>query len=97
VRQQAAGGLAFYPGAESSARARELAATETNPFVRGQALATYVRLAKDAALPLVREILPQDTWADAIRGPVLGALHDLNTPDAQALIKQYTPVPLQLF
>lgn len=97
VRQTAAGSLFFYPGLETSARARELAASEPNPFVRGQALASYVRLEKGAALSLVREVLPQDTWANAIRGPVLGALMELNTPEALALIKQYTPPQLDLF
>jgi aminopeptidase N len=97
VRQNAAGMLFMYPGSESSARAHDLAASDPNPYVRGAALASYVRLEKAAALPLVREVLPQDTWANVIRRPVLVALRELNTPEAQALVEKYTPPALQRF
>jgi len=91
VRQSAAAVLFMYPGSESSARAHDLAASDPNPYVRGAALASYIRLEKAAALPLVREVLPQDVWRNIIRGSVLGALHELNTPEAQALIEKYAP------
>jgi len=97
VRANAAAALAAYPGPATSARVRDLVSIDVNPFVRGQALASYVRLEKSAALPLVRETLPQDVWRNVIRGPVLQALYEVNTPDALALVKQYSPRSLSLF
>lgn len=97
VRESAADALAGFPSAETTARLRDLAVSDTNPYSRGHALAAYVRLEGDASLPLVREILPQDVWRDVIRAPVLPALRDLGTPDALALARQYTPVALPIF
>jgi aminopeptidase N len=97
VRQEAADALAAYPGAETIARLRDVVVSDTNPFARGHALATLVRLQKDAALPLVREVLPQDAWRNVIRSPVLVELARLGTPEAMALVKQYTPVALTVF
>ena len=97
VRQQAADALADYPGAETVSRLRDLVLNDTNPFVRGRSLATLVQLQKEAALPLVREVLPQDAWRNVIRAPVLRALQELGTADALALVKQYTPVAFTRF
>lgn len=97
VREEAAGALLGYPGIETIARLRDLAMNDSNPFVRGPSLGVLVKLQKDAALPLVREILPQDVWRNVIRRPVLAALRELGTPDAMALVRQYTPVALTLF
>jgi aminopeptidase N len=97
VRQNAAVALAGYPSAETSSRLRDLAINDANPYVRGHALASYVALEKEASLPLVREILPQDVWRNVIRGPVLPVLTALGTPDALALVKQFTPVVLPRF
>ncbi len=97
VRQAAAGILYHFPGVETSARARDLVNGDSNPYVRGEALAAYVRLEGQAALPLVRQILPQDSWANVIRTPVLEALAELNTAEARALIQKYAPPVLTLF
>lgn len=97
VRESAADALNFFPAAETSARLRDLVLNDPNPYVRGHALAAYVRLEKAAALPLVRETLPQDVWANVIRAPVLPALTALGTPEALAIVKQYTPVALPIF
>jgi aminopeptidase N len=97
VRQSAADALTVYPSSATSDRLRDLALNDGNPYVRGHALAAYVRLEKAAALPVVRTVLPQDVWAHVIRSPVLAALQELGTPEALALIKQYTPVALPIF
>ena len=97
VRQNAANALTSFPGAETVGRLRDLASNDTNPFVRGAALAADVRLEGQAALPLVREILPQDSWRNVIRTPVLRALQSLGSPEALALVKQYTPPVLPRF
>ena len=97
VRENGAEALAGYPSAETSSRLRDLAVNDTNPYVRGHALASYVMLDREASLPLVREILPQDVWRNVIRGPVLSVLRELGTPGALAIVKQYTPVVLPRF
>ena len=97
VREEAADALAAFPGDLSTTRLRDLALNDSNPFVRGHALASYVSLMREAALPLVREILPQDVWRNAIRNPVLPLLTAIGTPEALALVKQYAPVSLPVF
>jgi aminopeptidase N len=97
VRQEAANSLAAFPGDQTVSRLRDLAVNDSNPFVRGHALASYVVLAREASLPLVREILPQDVWRNVIRTPVLPLLSSLGTPEALALVKQFTPVLLRVF
>ena len=97
LRDRAANSLALFPGEQTIALLRDLAMHDPNPFVRGHALASYVVLSRDAALPLVREVLPQDVWRNVIRTPVLPLLTSLGTPEALAIVKQYTPVPLPIF
>jgi aminopeptidase N len=97
VRQNAADALTSYPGAATIGRLRDLASNDANPFVRGHALAADVRVEGEVALPLVREILPQDIWRNVIRTPVLHALQSLGSPEALALVKKFTPVVLPIF
>jgi len=76
---------------ELTARLRALATTDPSLFVRGTALASYVILEGNAALPLAREMLMPDVWRDVIRGPVVEALKTLNSPEAAELVRRYSP------
>jgi Aminopeptidase N len=100
VRSRAASALGQVPGggalaSEVIGRLRAIATSDASFFVRGDALASYVRLEKNSALPLVREMLVPDLWRDAIRRPVLEALKTVDTPEARELVQRYTVQPPQ--
>jgi aminopeptidase N len=72
-------------------RLREVARSDSSLIVRGAALASDIRLEKDAALPLAKQLMERDVWRSVIRTPALAALRDLDTPDARQLVQQYAP------
>jgi len=59
--------------------------------VRGAALGSDIRLEKNAALPLAKQLMAQDVWQNVIRTPALNALKTVDTPEARELLQQYTP------
>ncbi len=94
VRQSAAralGGLVLSGTSlrDVAIRLRQLARDDPNYFVRGSALAADIRLEKNAALPLARQLMAANLWQDVIRRPALAALKALGTPEAQQLANQY--------
>jgi aminopeptidase N len=96
VRQQAAtmlGGLAVSGNAslEVIIRLRELARSDPSLFVRGAALASDIRLEKDAALPLAKQLMTEEVWGNVIRTPALAVLRTLDSPEARQLVQQYAP------
>jgi HEAT repeat protein len=76
---------------ELSARLRALATTDASLFVRASALASYVRVEGNAALPLAREMLAPEIWRDVIRVQVVDALKTLNSAEAADLVRRYSP------
>jgi HEAT repeat protein len=96
VRQQAVtmlGGLAVNGNAslEVIIRLREVARSDPSLIVRGAALASDIRLEKDAAIPLAKELIAPDVWQDVIRAPALAVLRTLESPEARQLVQQYAP------
>jgi aminopeptidase N len=96
VRESAATALGRLPLSGTGARdivirLRELARTDPNYIVRGAALASDIRLEKNAALPLAKQLMTPDLWDDVIRGPAINALKVVGTPEALALAQQYAP------
>jgi len=96
VRQSAATGLGRLPLAGPAARdvvirLRELARTDPNLIVRGVALASDIRLEKNAAIPLAKQLMTTDVWQSVIRVPAVNALKDVGTPEAMQLVQQYAP------
>jgi aminopeptidase N len=90
VRDAAARGLSRYTGAAVTERLRVLATTDSALFVRAVALASYATVGREAALPLVRELIATPSWRDRLREPLLAALNELDLPDAKSLAAQYT-------
>jgi hypothetical protein len=80
---------------ELTARLRALATSDPSLYVRAPALASYVRVEGDAALPLAREMLAPDIWRDVIRVQVVDALKTLNSPEAAELVRRYSPAQQQ--
>ena len=76
---------------EVTIRLREVARSDRSLIVRGAALASDIRLEKNAALPLAKQLMAQDVWQSVIRGPALNALKAVDTPEARELIQQFAP------
>jgi aminopeptidase N len=96
VRQEAArslGRLGTNGTAETDVivRLRQMARTDPSLVVRGTALAADIRMEKNAAIPLAKQLMAQEVWQNAIRTPALNALKTLDTPEARELIQQYAP------
>jgi HEAT repeat protein len=94
VRQHAAAGLGPVPLTGTTARdvairLKELARNDPSYIVRGAALASDIRLEKNAALPLAKQLMQQQLWADVVRGPAITALKAVGTTEALELAQQY--------
>jgi len=76
---------------EITIRLREVARSDRSLIVRGAALASDIRLEKNAALPLAKQLMAEDVWQSVIRGPALNALKAIDTPEARELIQQFAP------
>jgi HEAT repeat protein len=99
VRQSAAAALGRIAITGTTARdvgirLREIARTDSNFIVRGAALASDIRIEKNAAIPLAKQLMQQELWEDVIRGPAITALKAVGTPEALALVQEY-PSPDQ--
>ncbi len=70
-------------------RLREMARSDPSLIVRGAALASDIRLEKNAALPLAKQLMAQEIWNNVIRTPALNALKEVDTPEARQLVEQY--------
>jgi aminopeptidase N len=96
VRQAAAAGLGHLPLSGAAAldvvvRLRSLARTDRSLIVRGAALGADIRLEKEGAIPLAKQLMAKDEWEDVIRAQALGPLKTVDTPEARQLLQQYTP------
>jgi len=96
VREEAVTALGRIPFTGTAARdvtirLREIARSDTSFIVRGDALASDIRLEKNAAIPLAKQLMGDNVWQDVIRGPAIAALKEVGTPEALALVQQYAP------
>src|SRR5256714_7195020 len=96
VREQAAVGLGRLALSDIAARdvvvrLRQLARTDPSLIVRGAALGGDIRLEKNGALPLAKQLMSPEVWQNVIRAPALDALKAVGTPEALQLAQQYAP------
>jgi len=89
IRQAAAGALAGFPGAETDSILSTIARSDASPIVRGVALASYLKVAGDAAVPLAREVMAQQSWRNVLRTPAITVLKGMNGAAAQSLYHEY--------
>lgn len=94
VRQSAAAALGRIAITGTTARdvgirLREIARSDPNFIVRGAALAADIRIEKNAAIPLAKQLMQQELWEDVIRAPAINALKAVGTAEALALVQQY--------
>jgi aminopeptidase N len=76
---------------EVTIRLREMARSDPSLIVRGAALASDIRLEKNAALPLAKQLMAGEVWQNVIRTPALDALKTLDTPEARQLVQEFAP------
>ena len=96
VRQSAAIALGRLPLTGTPARdvvirLREVARADKSFIVRGAALGSDIRLEKNAAIPLAKQMMTADVWQNVIRTPAVNALKAVGTPEALQLAQQYAP------
>ncbi|HTD83089.1 MAG TPA: M1 family metallopeptidase [Gemmatimonadaceae bacterium] len=96
VRESAANALGRLPlqgipARDVGIRLREIARSDPNLIVRGAALAADIRLEKNAAIPLAKQLMTAEVWQNVIRAPAINALKAVGTPEALALAQQYSP------
>jgi HEAT repeat protein len=95
VRQEAAIALGRLTVSGSAAseviRLREMARSDPSLIVRGAALASDIRVEKNAALSLAKQLMAQEVWQNVIRTPAINALKALDTAEARELVQQYAP------
>jgi len=89
IRQAAASALAGFPGAETDSILSTIARSDASPIVRGVALASYLKVAGDAAVPLAREVMAQQSWRNVLRTPAITVLKGMNGAAAQSLYHEY--------
>src|SRR6267143_3013047 len=72
-------------------RLRVIARMDPSLIVRGAALGSDIRLEKNAALPLAKQMMAAEVWQNVIRTPAINALKAVGTPEALQLVQQYAP------
>jgi aminopeptidase N len=96
VREEAAKALGHLPLSGPAVldvviRLRTLARNDRSLVVRGAALGSDIRLEKDAAIPLAKQLMVPEVWQNVIRAQALSALKEIDTPEARQLVQQYAP------
>ena len=74
---------------DAAIRLRQLARDDPSYIVRGAALAGDIRIERNAALPLAKQLMAAQLWEDVIRKPALTALKAIGTPEAEQLAQQF--------
>lgn len=89
IRQSAVSALASFPGAETESLLTSEARGDASPIVRGRALASYLRVAGDLALPLTREVMAETSWRNVLRAPAMTVLKGMQSEAARELYQKY--------
>ena len=89
IRQSAVGALSSFPGPDTERLLRTVARSDASPIVRGIALASYLEVARDAALPVAGEVMSESSWRDVLRAPAMAVLKGMRSDKARALYQKY--------
>jgi aminopeptidase N len=89
IRQSAVDALASFSGADTDSLLTSAIRDDASAIVRGVALASYIKLAGDAALPLAREVMAQSSWHNVLRTPALTVLKEARSDAARELYQEY--------
>ena len=89
VRQAAASALAKFTDSTTAATLSSVVDRDPSLIVRGVALAAYLQVAGDAALPTAQRVMAMPSWRNVLRKPAIGVLQTMRSPAAQELYHQY--------
>lgn len=89
VRQIAMGSLASFPGSDTDSLLARVVHADASPIVRGTALASFIKVAGDAALPLAREAMAETSWRNVLRMPAMNVLKGMQSEAARELYRKY--------
>ncbi len=89
MRQVAVGTLPSFPGPDTDALLAREARVDASPLVRGQALASYLKVAGDSALPLASQVMAETSWRDVLRMPAMTVLKGMQSSAARGLYEKY--------
>ncbi|MEO8945179.1 MAG: hypothetical protein ABI338_01680, partial [Gemmatimonadaceae bacterium] len=89
VRQSAVAALASFSGSDTDSLLTSEVRGDASPIVRGFALASYIKVAGDSALPLAREVMLQTWWHDVLRAPAMTVLKGMQSEAARELYQKY--------
>lgn len=89
IRQAAVGVLASFPGADTNTLLASESRGDASPIVRGFALASYIKVAGDAALPFAGQVMAEYSWHDVLRTPAMRVLKGMQSPAAHELYQKY--------
>ena len=89
VRQSAVAALASFRGSGTDSLLTSEVSGDASPVVRGFALASYIKVAGDSALPLAREVMLQTWWHNVLRAPAMVVLKGMQSEAARELYQKY--------
>lgn len=89
IRQAAVGALASFPGSDTESLLTSEVRGDASPIVRGSALASYLDVAGDSALPLAREVMAETSWRNVLRTPAMAVLKGMQSSAARELYQTY--------
>ncbi len=89
VREEAARSLGSFQGDDVAARLAELARADSSYYVRGTAVQALASASAERALPVIREMLTQDSWLDVLRSHAIMALSTAGAPDLWQTLARY--------
>ena len=89
IRQVAVGTLPSFPGTDTDALLARVARGDASPIVRGSALASYLKVAGDSALPLASEVMAETSWRNVLRTPAMTVLKGMQSSAARELYQKY--------
>jgi aminopeptidase N len=89
IRESAVGALSRFPGSDTETLLESEARRDASPIVRGIALASYLEVAGDVALPLAGEVMAESSWRNVLRAPAMTVLKGMHSDAARTLYQKY--------
>ena len=89
VRIGAIEALQKFSDSTSALALSNLVERDSSLTVRGEALAAYLAVAGDAALPVATRVMAMPSWRNVLRAPALDVLRTMKSSAAQELYHQY--------
>lgn len=89
IRQSAVASLGSFLGSDTDSLLATTARDDASPIVRGVALASYLKVAGDAALSVARQVMAESSWRNVLRTPAVAVLKGMQSAAAHDLYQMY--------